>query len=55
MDFYCTWENPKDAACTKYKETPFVGELVMRKSMLAAKKALLKRTGARTYDEKCID
>ena len=55
MDFYCTWENPKDAACTKYKETPFVGELVMRKSMLAAKKALIKRTGAPTVDDKCFD
>ena len=56
MDAYCgDMENSEDATCTKYEEALFGGDLVMRKNMFAAKKALIKRTGAPTYDEKCID
>ena len=56
MDAYCgDMENSEDATCTKYEEALFRGDLVMRKNMFAAKKALIKRTGAPTVNDKCFD
>ena len=65
MDAYCEEDDKKpedsrDIACLEYGLAIFGYDvngdpLVMRKSMLAAKKSLIKRTGAPTLDYKCFD